>query len=214
MYSRTPSQIIRGCRVSNGSVVNRRVLIRLLGVTAATSVAGCAAQDDDTEATVSETESPTSTDSPTATETATPANTEMTDTTTTTTQPADDGLVTVASEESFDATVERITADIEESPLNLVTTIDHAANAASADLDLPPTTLLVFGNPAVGTPLMQASRTVAIDLPQKMLVWEADEETRVAYNDPAYLAERHDIDDQSDRLEQIRSVLESLATGE
>ena len=191
--------------------MNRRVLIRLLGVTAATSVAGCAAQDDGTEATVSETESPKSTDSPTATETATPANTEMTDTTT---QPADDGLVTVTSEESFDATVERITADIEESPLNLVTTIDHAANAASADLDLPPTTLLVFGNPAVGTPLMQASRTVAIDLPQKMLVWEADEGTRVAYNDPAYLAERHEIDDQSDRLEQIRSVLDSLATGE
>ena len=191
--------------------MNRRVLIRLLGVTAATSVAGCAAQDDGTEATVSETESPKSTDSPTATETATPANTEMTDTTT---QPADDGLVTVASEESFDATVERITADIEESPLNLVTTIDHAANAASADLDLPPTTLLVFGNPAVGTPLMQASRTVAIDLPQKMLVWEADEGTRVAYNDPAYLAERHEIDNQSDRLEQIRSVLDSLATGE
>ncbi|MEF8800941.1 MAG: DUF302 domain-containing protein [Halolamina sp.] len=131
-----------------------------------------------------------------------------------TTQPTDDGLVTVASDESFDATVDRITAAIEESPLTLVTTIDHAANAASADLDLPPTTLLVFGNPAVGTPLMQASRTVAIDLPQKMLVWEADEETRVAYNDPTYLAKRHGIDDQADRLEQIRSVLDSLATGE
>ncbi|MEF8826247.1 MAG: DUF302 domain-containing protein, partial [Halapricum sp.] len=77
-----------------------------------------------------------------------------------TTQPTDDGLVTVASDESFDATVDRITAAIEESPLTLVTTIDHAANAASADLDLPPTTLLVFGNPAVGTQLMQASRTV------------------------------------------------------
>ena len=190
--------------------MNRRVLIRLLGVTAASSLAGCATQDDGDGAAATETQSPTPTDRSTATETATPANTEMTDTT----QPADDGLVTVASDESFEATVDRITSDIEESPLRLVTTIDHASNAGSADLDLPPTTLLVFGNPTVGTPLMQASRTIAIDLPQKMLVWEADEGTRVAYNDPTYLAERHGIDDQSDRLEQIRSVLDGLATGE
>jgi len=133
----------------------------------------------------------------------------MTDTTT---RQIDDGLVTVASDESVDATVERITAAVEESPLSLVTTIDHAANAASADLDLPPTKLLVFGNPAVGTPLMQASRTVAIDLPQKMLVWADGEGTKVAYNDPTYLADRHGIDGQTERLEQVRAVLDGLAT--
>lgn len=93
--------------------MNRRVLIRLLGVTAASSLAGCATQDDGDGAAATETQSPTPTDRSTATETATPANTEMTDAT----QPAADGLVTVASDESFEATVDRITSDIEESPL-------------------------------------------------------------------------------------------------
>lgn len=87
-----------------------------------------------------------------------------TDTETTTT---DDGLVTVAAEGSVEATVSRIESAIEESPLTLVTTVDHAANAASIDADLPPTTLLLFGNPEVGTPLMRASGTVALDLPRR-----------------------------------------------
>jgi len=125
-----------------------------------------------------------------------------------------DGLVTVSAEAGVEQTVDRITTDIENSELTLMTTVDHAANAASVDMELPPTTLLIFGNPAAGTPLMQASRTVAIDLPQKMLVWEDDGQTKVTYNDPEYLANRHDIDGQSDRLAQINSVLEGLATGE
>lgn len=125
-----------------------------------------------------------------------------------------DGVVTTTVEDDVAATVDRIESAIEESPLTLVTTIDHAANAASAEMELPPTTLLLFGNPEVGTPLMQAERTVALDLPQKMLVWDEDGQTMVAYNDPAYLAERHGIEGQSDRLDQISSVLEGLATGE
>jgi len=188
--------------------MERRALIRLLGVTIAGGTAGCATGDNGGETT------PTTTDSPTrtSTDTATPTNTETPpEMTETPTQQPENGLVIVTSDESVDATVDRIKSDIEESPLTLLTTIDHAENAASADLELPPTTLLLFGNPAVGTPLMQASRTVAIDLPQKMLIWEEDDETRVAYNDPTYLAERHEIDGQTDRFEQIRSVLDGLA---
>jgi len=187
--------------------MDRRVILRLLGATAVGGLAGCATQDGATGPT-----SP-STDSPTETDTSTPTEIATTEPMTDTTQPADTGLVTVTADDTVEATVQRITTDIEETPLNLVTTIDHAANAANADMDLPPTTLLVFGNPAVGTPLMRSSRTVAIDLPQKMLVWEDDDGTKIAYNDPTYLAERHGIDDQTDRLEQIRSVLNRLATG-
>lgn len=71
----------------------------------------------------------------------------------------------------------------------------------------------MFGNPTVETPLMETSRTVAIDLPQKMLVGAEDEATKIAYNDPTCLAERHGIDGQTDWLEQIRSVLDGLAAG-
>jgi uncharacterized protein (DUF302 family) len=139
--------------------------------------------------------------------------TSDTDTTTQDDEPASDGLVTVTSDTSVEETISRIENDIENSPLTLVTTIDHAANAASVDKDLPSTTLLIFGNPDVGTPLMNSSRSVAIDLPQKMLVWEDAGQTKVTYNDPQYLAQRHGIEGENGRLEQISAVLNNLATG-
>ena len=187
--------------------MDRRTLIRLLGPATIGGLAGCSTQDGSGEES-----SPSPTDSLTTTPTETPTTAEseptMADDTT-----AHEGLVTVSAEDSVEATVNRIKSDIENSPLTLMTTVDHAANADSVDEDLPPTTLLLFGNPAVGTPLMQASRSVAIDLPQKMLVYEESGRTTVAYNDPQYLAQRHDIEGQSDRLEQISSVLDQLATG-
>jgi len=97
----------------------------------------------------------------------------------------------------------------------VVTTVDHAANAETADLDRPTTTLVLFGNPAVGTQLMQSSRSVAIDLPQKLLIWEAKDGTvNVTYNDPQWLADRHGIEDQDELLENISSLLRGIATGD
>ncbi|MFC7082366.1 DUF302 domain-containing protein [Halorussus caseinilyticus] len=111
-----------------------------------------------------------------------------------------DGLVTVQSNESVGATVERIEEDIEDNDdLILVTTVDHARNAQSAGLDLRPTTLILFGNPNLGTKLMQASQTAGIDLPQKLLVWQAEDGTvNVTYNDPAWLADRHEVEGRED----------------
>ena len=97
--------------------------------------------------------------------------------------------------------------------MTLLATVDHAANAASVDRELPPTTLFVFGNPDVGTPLMRAARSVAIDLPQKLLVWADGSAVRVSYNDPTYLADGHGIDGQDDRLEAVGDLLRRLATG-
>jgi uncharacterized protein (DUF302 family) len=135
---------------------------------------------------------------------------------TTTAAPAtDEGLVTVPSDENVGATVERIEEDIEDSDdLILVTTIDHARNAANAGLDLRPTTLVVFGNPNLGTQLMQASQTAGIDLPQKLLVREGEDgSVNVTYNDPQWLAERHGIEGREEVLTQISNALRTLATG-
>jgi uncharacterized protein (DUF302 family) len=135
---------------------------------------------------------------------------------TTTAAPAtDEGLVTVPSDENVGATVERIEEDIEDSDdLILVTTIDHARNAANAGLDLRPTTLVVFGNPNLGTQLMQASQTAGIDLPQKLLVREGEDgSVSVTYNDPQWLAERHGIEGREEVLTQISNALRTLATG-
>lgn len=124
------------------------------------------------------------------------------------------GLLTVEGEDTVEATVDRIEAAAEEGPVSVLATIDHAANAASVDRDLPPTTLLLVGNPDVGTPLMAESRSIAIDLPQKLLVWEGEDgAVHVTYNDPHYLAARHGIEEQEERIENAAAALEGLATG-
>jgi uncharacterized protein (DUF302 family) len=79
-------------------------------------------------------------------------------------------------------------------------------------MSLNPTRLVIFGNPDLGTPLMQSSQSVSIDLPQKMLVWEDDNgDVFISYNDPAYLAERHAIFDRNEQLEMISTALANLA---
>ncbi len=146
---------------------------------------------------------------------AAPSGAQETTTTTTGTETGgENGLVTVESEQDFEATVERIERGIENTEgLTLVTAIDHAENASSVDLDLPPTTLFIFGNPQVGTPLMQASRTIGIDLPQKMLVWQDGDRVNVTYNDPQFLAERHGIEGRRQQLRGVAQVLRALAEG-
>ncbi|MGI9599420.1 MAG: DUF302 domain-containing protein [Acidimicrobiales bacterium] len=123
------------------------------------------------------------------------------------------GAVVVESTKSFADTVADLTAAVEGNPnLRLVRTIDHQAAAANRDLVLPPTTELFFGNPALGTPLMQAAQTTGIDLPQKMLVWEdLFGIVRVGYNAPAYLQSRHGIEGADGQLQTVANALAGLA---
>ena len=127
-----------------------------------------------------------------------------------TSTPEVDGLVTRESPHDVAGTVARLEGALEANGLTVVATVDHSANAASAGLELPPTYLVIFGNPNAGTPLMQASRTIGIDLPQKMLVWEDAGIVYVAYNDPAYLAERHGLE-QGGGITNIAAALSGLA---
>jgi len=129
----------------------------------------------------------------------------------------DKGLVTqTAEEETVEEAVGRITGAIEsdDNPLSLLYQLDHRENAASVDMDLPPTVVIMFGNPAAGTPLMQEARTIGVDLPQKMLVWDDDGEVKITYNDPEHLAERHGIEGEDELLGNIRGALDALAAGE
>jgi uncharacterized protein (DUF302 family) len=76
--------------------------------------------------------------------------------------------------------------------IQLFSLIDHSGEAQKAGLDMRPTKLLIFGNPAAGTPLMIASPSIAIDLPLKLLIWEdADGKAWLSYNSPGYLEGRH-----------------------
>jgi len=122
------------------------------------------------------------------------------------------GVVTLPSSHDFETTATLLDEAIAEEGLVLVTTIDHAANAENAGLDLPPTTVFVFGNPQAGTPLMQAARTIALDLPQKMLVWEDDAgDVFVTWRDPTVLATHHGLTSDQGPLPTIAALLETLA---
>jgi uncharacterized protein (DUF302 family) len=126
----------------------------------------------------------------------------------------DDGLITVPSAHSVDDTAARLQAALEERGLTVLGVVDHAANAAGADLELPPTTLILAGNPNLGTPLMQSSRSFAVDLPQKFLVWEDDAgDVHITYNDPQHLADRHGVTDQDEIIETITNALANFAAG-
>jgi uncharacterized protein (DUF302 family) len=126
---------------------------------------------------------------------------------------AESGLVTLTSTHDFGTTLARLVAALEAKGITIFARIDHAAGAASVGLPLRPTTLLAFGNPAAGTPLMQAAQTAGIDLPLKALVWQdADGSVRLSYNDPSWVAVRHAIGGAVDpAVTAMRAGLEALA---
>ena len=124
-----------------------------------------------------------------------------------------EGLVIVESDFGVDETFSRLKGAVEgNDALTVLAQLDHAANAASVGLELRPTRLLVFGNPRLGTPLMQREQSIGIDLPQKVLVWEDEGgAVRLAYNNPFYLAERHGVKGREEELTTISNALASLA---
>ena len=125
---------------------------------------------------------------------------------------AADGLITVKSQHSVAATADRLEATLSQSGMKIMNRIDHAAGAKATDLELRPTEVVIFGNPKVGTPLMQCAQTVAVDLPQKALIWE-DEHGQVwlGYNDPQYLRVRHAVEGCDAVLAKITDALSNFA---
>jgi uncharacterized protein (DUF302 family) len=123
------------------------------------------------------------------------------------------GLVTIDSPHSAEDTVSLLVNEIEGRGLNLVRTVDHQANAQSVGMSLGANTLLIFGNPNLGTGLIQNSQTVGIDLPQKILVW-ADEngQVKITYNSPQFIGQRHNLSGQDETLSRIANALNAIAS--
>jgi uncharacterized protein (DUF302 family) len=125
------------------------------------------------------------------------------------------GLVSVVSAHSVDQTSQRLQDIISDAGFVIPIVIDHSTNAANVGKELRPTKLIIFGNPNVGTTLMQNTQTVGIDLPQKFLVWEdANGTVRITYNDHDFVAGRHQITDKElkDTLDNISNALNNFAT--
>ncbi|KAA2236574.1 DUF302 domain-containing protein [Salinarimonas soli] len=120
-----------------------------------------------------------------------------------------DGLVIRPSSFSVEETAKRLEAAILAKGMTVMARIDHSAAAAAVGLALRPTLVILFGNPRAGTPLMQASPTLAIDLPLKCLVWRDDDGgARLAFDDPTWLAERHGLRGEGEAT--VRAMLQGL----
>ncbi|UPR24836.1 DUF302 domain-containing protein [Vibrio cyclitrophicus] len=125
---------------------------------------------------------------------------------------ASDGLIKYQSNYSVKETADRFESIAKSKGLTLFARIDHQKNASSVDLELRPTEVIIFGNPKVGTPLMQCQQDVAIDLPQKVLVTEdSNMKVWLSYNDPNYLMERHAINGCDEVIKKISGVLSKLS---
>ena len=120
------------------------------------------------------------------------------------------GIVDVSSNHSVDETVDKLKGILQSKGITLFVVIDHSGEASKVGIKMPPTKLLIFGNPKGGTPPMLAAPSIALDLPLKILVWE-DSQGKVwlSYNSPEYLKERHGL--PQDLLQNI-SAAKALAT--
>jgi uncharacterized protein (DUF302 family) len=125
------------------------------------------------------------------------------------TQVSGNGIVTIESRHSVDETVQKLKQILDAKKVKVFALIDHSGGAEDVGMQMRPTKVLVFGDPAAGTPLMIASPSIAIDLPLKLLVAEdAEGKVWISWNSPMYLQERHHV--PPDLMKNI-AVIESLA---
>lgn len=122
-----------------------------------------------------------------------------------------DELTTKPSKYPVKETVDRLTAALKDKGIAPAARIDHAAAAKAAGLELKPTEVLLFGNPKLGTPLMQSNRHVAIDLPMRVLVWEDDGgKVWIGYTPPSTLKMRYKIEGRDHILKTLTGALEAF----
>ena len=119
------------------------------------------------------------------------------------------GIINIPSNHSVDEIVDKLRSILAAKGVTLFALIDHSGEAEKIGMRMPPTKLLIFGNPKAGTPIMLASPGSAIDLPLKILVWQDNAgKACLSYNSTQYLKERHHLPDEL--LKNI-AVVEALA---
>ncbi|MEO1066937.1 MAG: DUF302 domain-containing protein [Pseudomonadota bacterium] len=114
------------------------------------------------------------------------------------------------SPHSVEKTVAQLTAVIEKAGATVFATVDHAGGASKVGLELAPSTLVIFGNPKIGTPIMQNAIRAGLDLPIRVLVFEEDRQTKVGYLDPAALKARYAIDGADEPFKKMTGALNKL----
>jgi uncharacterized protein (DUF302 family) len=118
--------------------------------------------------------------------------------------------VVKTSPHSVPVTVAKLSSAIEGAGASVAAVVDHAAGAKKAGMELPPTTLVIFGNPKLGTPLMQENRQVGIDLPMRVLVWQDGDTSRIGYVTPEAMASRFGIAADHASIRKMTGALDKL----
>jgi uncharacterized protein (DUF302 family) len=124
---------------------------------------------------------------------------------------ADDWVVAKKSPHSVAATLDRLSEVLTARGIGIAARVDHAAAAQKIGQPLKPTQVLIFGNPKLGTPLMQSNRRIGLDLPMKVLAWEDDGgQVWVAYAKPEALKSDHAISGRDEVFREMAQALDKL----
>ena len=118
----------------------------------------------------------------------------------------------LTSDASVADTKDRLVAAAEKAGAKVFAVVDHQAGATAAGLELAPTTLVIFGNPKIGTPLMQDNPMAGIDLPIRVLIWDEQGRTRVGALSAETIKDRYGLesDDSAEALEGMKGALDKL----
>ncbi len=124
----------------------------------------------------------------------------------------DSGLVRVKSDFGVEKTTKRLVKILDNKGMTIFNKINHKKNAKNVGMELPPTRLVIFGNPKMGTKLMQCAPSVAIDLPMKFAVnKDSSNQVWITYNSPKYLATRHEITGCEKIIEKMTGALGKIS---
>ncbi len=99
---------------------------------------------------------------------------------------------------------------VEEKGLKIFTEINHTKAAKEAGMELPAVQVLIFGNPKVGTALMQADPRIGLELPLRILIWDKDGQTFIGYTNPESYGEKFDLKEQKEVLEKVHEALKGI----
>lgn len=119
-------------------------------------------------------------------------------------------LTTANSPHTVGETVDKLVAALERRGINVFGRVDHAAGARKVGEQLADEQVLIFGDPRVGTALMQDDAEIGYELPLRLLVWDADGQTTIAYRPPVELGGEYHVAAHADVLERMGGLLEQL----
>lgn len=123
---------------------------------------------------------------------------------------AADAFIQKKSQYGVSETLDRLESVLKKKGITIFARVDHAAGAKKVGLKMTDTQLLIFGNPKMGTPLMNEQRLMGLDLPMKVLAWkDKNNQTWLAYTKPAELQGRHDLKNQK-IINKMKSALDGM----